>query len=89
MPDIEPLGDRALTIRLGDRMDAGLAALARGLAARLRGISGVREAVPAYATVTVFYEADYAFNAFGGRASDSDGERGASRRSGARHTGAL
>jgi KipI family sensor histidine kinase inhibitor len=60
MPDIEPLGDRALTIRLGDRMDAGLAALARGLAARLRGISGVREAVPGYATVTVFYDADYA-----------------------------
>jgi KipI family sensor histidine kinase inhibitor len=57
MPEIEPLGDRALTIRLGDRMDAGLAALARGLAARLRGVSGVREAVPGYATVTLFYDA--------------------------------
>jgi len=56
MPDIEPLGDRALTIRLGDRMDAELAALARGLAARLRGLPGVQEAVPGYATVTLFYD---------------------------------
>jgi KipI family sensor histidine kinase inhibitor len=57
MPDIEPLGDRALTIRLGDRMDAGLAALARGLASRLRTLPGVQEAVPGYATVTLFYDA--------------------------------
>jgi KipI family sensor histidine kinase inhibitor len=55
MLDIEPLGDRALTIRLGDSMDRALAALARGVAARLRAIPGVEEAVPGYATVTAFY----------------------------------
>jgi KipI family sensor histidine kinase inhibitor len=60
MLDIAPLGDRALTIRLGDRMDAALAAFSRAAAARLRTLPGVREAVPGYATVTVFYESDYA-----------------------------
>lgn len=59
MIDIEPLGDRALTIRLGDRMDVTLAALARAVATRLRTISGVREAVPGYTTVTVFHDSDY------------------------------
>jgi KipI family sensor histidine kinase inhibitor len=56
MPDIEPLGDRALTIRLGDSMDRALAALARQLASRLRTTPGVLEAVPGYATVTAFYD---------------------------------
>lgn len=60
MIDIEPLGDRALTIRLGDEMDLALATLARNVAARLRLVPGVREAVPGYATVTAFYDADYA-----------------------------
>jgi KipI family sensor histidine kinase inhibitor len=56
MLDIEPLGDRAMTIRLGDRMDVDLAARARGVAARLRSLEGVQEAVPGYATVTLFYD---------------------------------
>jgi KipI family sensor histidine kinase inhibitor len=60
MIDIAPLGDRALTIRLGDTMDTALAALARGIASRVRGIAGVQEAVPGYATVTVFYDSNYA-----------------------------
>lgn len=60
MIDIEPLGDRALTIRLGDTMDVVLAALARNVASRLRAIPAVREAVPGYATVTVFHDSPYA-----------------------------
>jgi len=60
MIEIEPLGDRALTVRLGDTMDLALAALARGLASRLRSVSGVRESVSGYNTVTVFYDGDYA-----------------------------
>jgi KipI family sensor histidine kinase inhibitor len=54
--DIAPLGDRAITIRFGDRLDATLAAQARGLAARVREVSGVQDAVPGYATVTVFFD---------------------------------
>jgi len=56
MLDIAPLGDRALTIRLGDTMDASLAARARAIAARLRPLAGVQDTVPGYATVTVFCE---------------------------------
>jgi KipI family sensor histidine kinase inhibitor len=56
MLDIEPLGDRALTIRLGDSMDRSLAAQARRVASRLRTTPGVLEAVPGYATVTAFYD---------------------------------
>jgi KipI family sensor histidine kinase inhibitor len=56
MLDIAPLGDRALTIRLGDTIDARLAARARALAAHLRAIPGVQDAVPGYATVTVFFD---------------------------------
>jgi 5-oxoprolinase (ATP-hydrolysing) subunit B len=56
MIDIAPLGDRALTIRLGDRMDPVLAARARGMATRLRALAGVQDAVPGYATITVFYD---------------------------------
>lgn len=59
MIDIEPLGDRALTVRLGDTMDLALAALARHVASRLRTVAGVREAVPGYATVTVFHDSTF------------------------------
>jgi 5-oxoprolinase (ATP-hydrolysing) subunit B len=54
--DIAPLGDRALTVRIGNAMDPALAARARGIAVRLRALAGVQDAVPGYATVTVFYE---------------------------------
>lgn len=60
MIDIEPLGDRALTIRLGDTMDLALASLARNVASRLRVVPGVIEAVPGYATVSIFYDSDHA-----------------------------
>jgi 5-oxoprolinase (ATP-hydrolysing) subunit B len=56
MLDIAPLGDRALTIRLGDSMNEALAALARGVALRTRSLPGVRDAVPGYATVTLFFD---------------------------------
>ncbi len=53
-----PLGDRALTIRLGHTVDATLAARANALASHLRRASlpAVSEVVPGYATVTVFYD---------------------------------
>jgi KipI family sensor histidine kinase inhibitor len=54
--EIEPLGDRALTVRLGDVIDATLAARARALAARLRETAGVQDTVAGYATVTLFYD---------------------------------
>ncbi|HZS59166.1 MAG TPA: 5-oxoprolinase subunit PxpB [Gemmatimonadaceae bacterium] len=56
MIEIEPLGDRALTVRLGDSMDMALAALARHVASRLRTVPGVLETVSGYCTITVFYE---------------------------------
>lgn len=59
MIEIEPLGDRALTIRLGDAMDVTLAALARRVASRLRTLGSVREAVPGYTTVTVFHDSTF------------------------------
>ena len=53
-----PLGDSALTIRLGEGVDAGALAAVGELAAALReaDLPGLTDIVPAYATVTVFYE---------------------------------
>jgi KipI family sensor histidine kinase inhibitor len=64
-PSIVPLGDSALTIRLGDRIEAALAARVRGLAERIRDarLPPVREVVVGYAALTVWYDAlrtDYA-----------------------------
>ncbi len=57
-PTILALGDAALTIRLGDRVDLALAARVRACAERIRvaGLGAVREIVPAYAALTVFYD---------------------------------
>lgn len=64
-PLIVPLGDTALTIRLGDRVNAVLAARVRALAERIRDarLEPVREVVVGYAALTVWYDAlrtDYA-----------------------------
>ena len=58
-PVIVPLGDSALTILLGDRIDAALAARAHRLAERIRTaeIESVQEVVVGYAAVTVWYDA--------------------------------
>jgi KipI family sensor histidine kinase inhibitor len=57
-PSILPLGDAALTIRLGDRVDLALAARVRDCAGRIQAaqLGAVREIVPAYAALTVFYD---------------------------------
>lgn len=55
---IEPLGDDALTIRLGDRIDANINATALALADALpaAGLPGIRDVAPAYASVGVRYD---------------------------------
>jgi KipI family sensor histidine kinase inhibitor len=64
-PVIVPLGDSALTITLGDRVEPSVAARVRALAADIRGatLSPVRDIALGYAAVTVWYDAlhtDYA-----------------------------
>lgn len=55
---LEPLGDSAVVATLGTRIDAEALApvLALARAVRESGARGVLEVVPAYATVTVFYD---------------------------------
>jgi KipI family sensor histidine kinase inhibitor len=58
-PSIVPLGDAAATIRLGDEVDAALAARVQGLARRIRsaGLPYLRDVVVGYAALTVWYDA--------------------------------
>ena len=55
---VEPLGDRALTVRLGDSVDEATRRRVQATYARLaeRAVPGVVELVPAFASVTVHYE---------------------------------
>ncbi len=55
---IEPLGDCALLVRYGDRIDAETNALALTLADIIRsaGLPGIRDVAPAYASVCVRYD---------------------------------
>jgi len=57
-PKVEALGDAAVYIELGRRLDTALNTRALRLAAALRARRGVREAVGAYASVTVHYDPD-------------------------------
>lgn len=59
-PRFEPLGDDALLVRLGERIDAELNADIHRLAARLRDRSPpwLRDLVPAYASLAVFFDVD-------------------------------
>lgn len=64
-PTILPLGDGALTITLGDRIDAEMVGRVRALAARIRvaALAPVQEIVTGYAALSVWYDAlhtDYA-----------------------------
>lgn len=63
---LHPLGDAALLAELGTRLDTALNTRAIALAAALKRRRDVREAVAAYATVTVQYEPDQVtFDALG------------------------
>jgi len=55
---LEPLGDGAVLIRLGDRIDAATNRSALALAETLRAaaLPGIRDIVPAYASVCVHYD---------------------------------
>jgi 5-oxoprolinase (ATP-hydrolysing) subunit B len=55
MVSLDALGDRALTIRLGDTISAALVARSHALAAKLRALPFVEEVVVGYCTVTVFH----------------------------------
>lgn len=57
-PAIHPLGEAAWAVVLGDRVDAAIHARVTALARRLghARLEGVIEIVPAYATVTVFFD---------------------------------
>ncbi|HEX4212073.1 MAG TPA: 5-oxoprolinase subunit PxpB [Candidatus Dormibacteraeota bacterium] len=55
-PSVHPLGDSALLVELGRRVDTALNSRAIGLANALAERRGVREAVAGYATVTVHYD---------------------------------
>lgn len=55
-PSVHPLGDSALLVELGRRVDPALNSRAIGLARALAERRGVREAVAGYATVTVHYD---------------------------------
>lgn len=57
-PRVAPLGDGAVTLTLGDRVDAALARRVRALAAAIRAarLDAVHDVVPAYAALTVFYD---------------------------------
>ncbi len=56
--DIECLGDRALLLRFGERIDTALSASVHAVAQALRGaaLPGVRDVVPAYASIAVHYD---------------------------------
>ncbi|MDQ6772833.1 MAG: 5-oxoprolinase subunit PxpB [Candidatus Dormibacteraeota bacterium] len=55
-PRIEPLGDAAVLVELGQRVDTALNTRALALAAAVRRRRDVREAVPGYASVVVHYD---------------------------------
>jgi KipI family sensor histidine kinase inhibitor len=57
-PSILPLGEGAWTVTLGDRVDPAIHRQVIALAARIEeaDVPGVIETVPAYATVTVFFD---------------------------------
>jgi len=54
----EPLGDRALLIRLGDRIDPAIHRAVGNLATAIRAaaLDGITEVVPTYTTVGVWYD---------------------------------
>jgi len=60
-PQFEPLGDDALLVRFGVRIDAEVNAAVHRLASQLRDLSPswLRDLVPAYASLAVFFDAGH------------------------------
>jgi len=54
--EVEPLGDRALRVVLGQGIDPAVNRRVHQLAAVLRALPGLEELVPGYATLTVHYD---------------------------------
>lgn len=55
-PRVEPLGDAAALVELGQRVDTALNTRSIALGTALRARRGVREVVPGYASVVVHYD---------------------------------
>jgi len=57
-PTIDPLGESALLVTLGDRVDRGIVARVHGAVMALRAarLPGVEEIVPAYASLAVYFD---------------------------------
>jgi KipI family sensor histidine kinase inhibitor len=74
---LEPLGDSALLIRLGDGIDIATNRSALALAATLRAavLPGIRDIVPAYASVCVRYDIAVFASAAGRIATSAGAER--------------
>lgn len=64
VPSLEALGDSALILRFGDHLDARINTQVHRAAAWLAAakIAGVREIVPAYASLTVHYDPAFFLN---------------------------
>jgi KipI family sensor histidine kinase inhibitor len=58
LPRVEPLGDSALLVVLGEGTDPALASKVVGLAAHIReaGIPGVTDVAPAYGALAIFFD---------------------------------
>lgn len=58
LPEIEALGEAALLVRFGHKLDAAFNAQALALADSLRRqpIAGIRDVLPAYASVAVYFD---------------------------------
>ena len=57
IPSLAPLGDRAVLVDFGQRIDPGLNARVHALAARIRraDLPGITDLVPAYASLAIHY----------------------------------
>lgn len=71
-PLLAPLGDRALRVDFGPRIDAELNARVHGLAARIRRaeLPGITDLVPAYASLAIHYQPE-AWTGEGGSPCDA------------------
>ncbi|QSA96026.1 5-oxoprolinase subunit PxpB [Methylococcus sp. EFPC2] len=55
-PKFLPLGDSALQIVFGDRLDPAVSRYALALSQRVKNLSGLTDRVPAYASLTLHYD---------------------------------
>jgi KipI family sensor histidine kinase inhibitor len=75
---LSPLGDSALVLTLGDEVDDAMSVRVAGIADAIRraAIAGVLDVVPAFATVTVYYDLGHVggLNAFEARLTEMASE---------------